>query len=361
MGNELVVIEKGKELQFFTEGGLEPFLAEVETMVDVFEHDMTTKKGRDATRSFARKIATFKGMVEDSGKELVSGWKTKAKAVDICRKHSRDTLDALKTKARKPLTEWEEVDIERVQAHQYRLATLRSCMIEGEQPSGAYAANLAAAKETPMGEVWEEFAAEAAALKDRVVAFLEIAHTAAQKREDEKAELDRLRKEDVERKEREEKERLEKEQLEREEKAAEDARLLAEEEAKEKRELAEREAKEREERLRIEKEEAEEQTRRVERERIASEERAKLAAEAAEKRRLESIEQTKRDEAARIQRETDAKEAEDRKREANKRHVGKIRKEAKESLMAIGYDTDDAVKIVKAIAAGQVANITINY
>ena len=96
---ELVKIEEGKELQFFTGGGLDPFLAEVKNMVETFDHDMTTQKGRDKTRSFAAKIATFKVKVDDQGKELVAEWKKNSKAVDVSRKHSRDTLDALRDKS----------------------------------------------------------------------------------------------------------------------------------------------------------------------------------------------------------------------------------------------------------------------
>ena len=129
--------------------------------------------------------------------------------------------------------------------------------------------------------------------------------------------------------------------------------------------MAEREAKEREERLRIEKEEAEENAKRQERDRIASEERAKIereqAAEQAKRDEAAAIDRTKREEAARIQREKDEADAAQARLEANKRHRGKVHKEAKEGLMAIGFDLDDAVKIVKAIAAGQIANASINY
>ncbi len=44
----------------------------------------------------------------------------------------------------------------------------------------------------------------------------------------------------------------------------------------------------------------------------------------------------------------------------NKKHIGKIRKEAKESLMS-HVDEKAAKAIVMAITRGEIANVTINY
>ena len=314
MENELVVIEAGKELEFFTGGGLEPFLLEVKNMVDGFTHDMTTKKGRDKTRSFARKIATFKVLVEDSGKELVSDWKTKAKKVDESRKNSRDTLDELRDKARAPLTEWEDAEKKRVAGHQLEIENLKALVENEEETSAVFAANLSLAKLVNMGPCWEEFAGEAAKVKDEVILYLEGALAKALKLEAEQAELERLRIADEARKQQERDDKIAKE-------AADKARA---EEVQKATDLAKK-------------------------------------VEADKVEQAAAVKRDKEAEAARIQRETDDKQAAQEKREANKRHVNKINKQAVESLCKLGVTKTTAEIIVAAIADGKIANVSINY
>lgn len=78
-----------------------------------------------------------------------------------------------------------------------------------------------------------------------------------------------------------------------------------------------------------------------------------LIRDAAQKAAQEQIEKTRRE----------AKEAADiiDARERNKRHVGAMRKAAKESIMALGFNDGDAKKLVMAIHAGEIENIVINY
>lgn len=106
--------------------------------------------------------------------------------------------------------------------------------------------------------------------------------------------------------------------------------------------------------------------------REAAEDRAKIDAELAKTREIEAAKQAEinsanaakaaREEAERKQAQKEAAEAaEIEKRESNKRHVGKIRGEAKDSLMALGLDEEIAKKVVLAIHAGEIANVAINY
>lgn len=100
--------------------------------------------------------------------------------------------------------------------------------------------------------------------------------------------------------------------------------------------------------------EAKRQAKLAEERRIEAEAQAKIAAEqAAENARVQAAVDQKAKEAA--------EQAENEKREANKKHVGKIRKEAKESLMALGIDEAMAKKVVLAIHNGDIKNVSINY
>lgn len=105
---------------------------------------------------------------------------------------------------------------------------------------------------------------------------------------------------------------------------------------------------------------------------IEAEARAKVEAEQAEARRIEAEKQAKLNaeraaEQARLteiaRQEAEAKRIADEqaKREANKKHIGAVRKAAKESLIALGLDEETAKKVVLAINSGDIANVTINY
>lgn len=107
--------------------------------------------------------------------------------------------------------------------------------------------------------------------------------------------------------------------------------------------------------------------RRIEVERVA-----KIDAEQAEKRRIEAEAKSKKnaEEAAERARkalieqqeaEKAAELAEQEKRESNKRHIGTIRKQAKDSFMVLGFTEADSKKLVMAIHDGKISNVTISY
>lgn len=92
-----------------------------------------------------------------------------------------------------------------------------------------------------------------------------------------------------------------------------------------------------------------------------AEEDAKQAAIDAEKRAKEQAEAAAQAERDRIEEEKRIEAAEVAAREANKKHVGKIRKEAKESIMAVGITEDLAKKLVLAISKGDIKHTSIKY
>lgn len=320
MSNELIEIQKESVLTVFSsEDGLRSVIEQAKQTVNEFEHDLSTQAGRNRTKSLARKVATLKTRLDDMGKELTADWKAKSKAVDANRKIMRDELDELKVLARKPVTEWEE----------------EQARIEAEEKAKAEAEALRKQIETD-----HEIAILMNNEHDRLIAEKLAAE----------AEAERLRLEAEE-----------KARIEREKQIAEQARIQAELEAKQREEALIREAKE--------KEEA------AERERLAAIEREKeykRQQELAEKARLEAEEKAKRDaieaaerakqqEIERQEKEKARVKAEQEQREANRQHVAKIRSQAKESLMTLGLDEETAKRVVLSIHAGDIANVSIKY
>ncbi len=317
---DLVTIEETTALQAFSQnGGLDSVIQQAKEVVSEFDHDLSTAAGRKRTASLANKVAKLKTRLDAMGKDLVSDWKAKSKAVDANRKAMRDELDALKVAARKPLTEWEE--------EQARIEAEEAARIEAENIANEINHDHEVA--ILMNEKFDREKAEKLAEEERQ--RIEVARIAEEQRKqrEEEIRLNAI-------KEAEEKARIEAERVEREKLAA-IARA----------EQAERDRIAAEERAKIEAEQAEIR-------RIEAEKAAKLHAEKmAEQARLAEIQRHK-DELAKI-------EAEQAAREANKKHIGAIRKAAKESLMAQGLEEETAKKLVMAIHNGLIENVKINY
>ena len=117
---DLIPIESVNSLELFVEGGLDELLLAVREEATAFEPDASTNKGRTEIASRAYKVARSKTVIDEAGKDLVSGWKDKAKIVDQSRKKAREYLDTLKAEIREPLTAWEQQEAAR-EAHEAAL------------------------------------------------------------------------------------------------------------------------------------------------------------------------------------------------------------------------------------------------
>lgn len=294
----LAVIEPKDIQPLFTEPGrVDPILAKIAEEARSFVADVSTSTGRKNIASVAARVARTKTYLDGLGKELVDGLKELPKKVDANRKQIRDFLDALKDEVRQPLTEWE--------AEQKRIEDEEIARVQAEQ----------LAKEI---ENCHEFALFLNADFDR-------------KRDEERKAQEQLRAEAEARREREAQEKAQREaqeailRAEREKAAAEQAKLDAEKRAREAEERAEAQ------RVRAEAEKAQ----------------AVLDAQRRMQERQENIKA--------------AEAAAQAKREAHAGHRAKVIREVIFDLLALGYDEDTALALAKAIDAGKVRNVTVNY
>lgn len=120
---DLVVIEKANALTVFKSSDqIEEILEKVEREVMSFVPDVSTAKGRKEIASLAYRVAQTKTYLDSLGKDLVAELKEIPKLIDGNRKTVRDRLDALKEKARKPLSDY-EAEQERIkEAEEARIA-----------------------------------------------------------------------------------------------------------------------------------------------------------------------------------------------------------------------------------------------
>ncbi len=327
---ELVVRDQLNALDLFTGDAMDPLVAQIRDIVEKHVPDTSTDHGRREIASLARKVSSAKVILDDLGKDLVAGWKEKAKKVDIVRKEMRDELDTLRDYARAPLTRWEEEEDKRKKQE---------------------------ALDREWDQAWDEAHAEQALReRERIVREKEAEFARQEADQKAKAETERIEQERKAAAERAAQERKEREaQIARE--AAERAKREAEatiQREKERAEKAERDKTEAEAREKARAEQAE-------RDRIAAEARAKAEKEAA----VRYAEQKAREEAARKEAERLAAEQAEKDRQeklaANRRHREKVNREAMDSLVALHYNPDVALTLVEQIAAGKVRNVTVNY
>jgi hypothetical protein len=396
---ELALIGKPNALALFQPNGLDQILDKIRDEVSRHVRDISTERGRKAIGSLARKVASSKVRIEDLRKELVFEAKKDLAMIDAEGKRSRDFLDNLRDDFRRPLTEWEDKEKARVQAHEDAVAEMTG-MVPADTLDSINAQVETVEEYTARNP--QEFKERYGRASQGALLRLAAAAHAIRVRQEEQAELARLQKLEAERLQLEREERI-KAQAAAEAKAAAEARAL-EEAAK-----AERQVKAEYDRVQREKaeaevraakaeaarldaieagiREAEETAARVERARLAEETRqrkeaarveferieAEAARVAAEKRHVEELAAAERkaqvDQEAAIEAERQrvaesqrAEEAATAKREANKRHRAGINRAAVAALVtSAGITEAMAILVITAIAHGKVPNVSISY
>ena len=345
----LVVLEPTTALAVFTEADkVDPILAAIKKAVAEFTPDITTAKGRGEIASMAYKVSQSKSYLEGIGKKLADEYKDIPKKIDANRKRIKDELDELRDEVRRPLTEWEDAEKARVQGIKDRIEVIRQHAGMDEDSTMARAAILRV--EAVAIEDFEEFAAEAAAVKDKTMMILRNGLELCLKRESEAAELARLRAEAAKR-----------EQEDRERKIAEAAAEKAKRDAEEAaaKEKAEIERKAREEREAAERRELE----------------LKLAADKAERERLEAIERAEREKLAAVEAERKKQEdaerarladearvkADNERRAADLSHRESVHRAIKDAIIEKGVSPAAAITFTSLLTTGSIPFVTIEY
>ena len=312
---------------------LDPILKRVRAQIDDYlriDRDPSNPKDREATKSFAYKIARSKTALDAAGKAVVDDLKALPKKIDANRFKTREMLDAWRDEVLGPVTKWELEEKARVDRH---VAAIERITAIGDSVSP----NLTVTGiETLIAQVtdflWgnedrEEFADEYDRARDNTLRKLADALVARKQYDSDQAELAALRAAKAEQEAREAQERAERDRL-----------------AREQENAARREREAREKALR---EEAE----------------TKLAAERAERARL----QAEADQRAEADRKAAREREEAERREKNVAHKRKVNAAAVEAIIiklsVLEDDTLDALAraVVTAIAKGEIPNVTIQY
>jgi hypothetical protein len=409
----LAVIETTSAALVYAPGALTALVDRLkqEVRAQLATLDVSIPKDKARIISLSARVATAKERLDEMGATLTEEHRAVVNAVNADRKIMRDDLAAFKVEVRKPVTDLENAEKERVAAHEQELQEIANA---GPYTLTNWSVLSVEAMRDRLREIetgprdWQEFATRAAQTKAYAKAQILQAIEAKEAHEAAQIELDRLRAEAVERaiKEREEaaakaaqeaaerraaeQARIAREAAEREHQRIENERIEAEARAKQAEaeriaaeERAARELAEAEHRAEVARIEAEDRERRAiaqERQRLADQqaeaERAAAAAEArrvaeaqaAQRRAQEAAAQAQRDQEAAIERERQRVAEEQRKeleeaekRAKNRAHRLKIDNESLGAIVALDIPMDRAQDLLAAIAKGAVPHITISY
>lgn len=353
--NALVVIDTLTPAVYSEPGGIDALISKLEADVRAIDTDISTAPGRAAIKSLAFKVTRSKTALDDMGKNLVADLKKQTGAVDAERRKIRDRLDALAEEVRKPLTDWENIEKERVAGHEAAIAAMMALSAEASANESPAEIQARIDKLATLNDrAWQEFEKHASAMRATAFAGLERKRVAAIQREADATELMRLRAEQSAR-----------EQKDREDRIAAEAAAKAtrDVEAKAAREAEEAASRAAEAQRNADKEKADAVARaeKAERDAKAAAARAaqdkKDAAAKAERDRLAAIEAERK----RVADVGAAEAAETARREADKAHRKAINSEVLAALVAAGLTTEHGVIAITAIVRGVVPHTRISY
>lgn len=346
------------------------FYEEMKRKTDAHVPDVSTPKGRAAIKSLSFEVTRSKTAIDAAGKKLNEEARSQINLVDASRRDIRQQLEALAEQVRKPLTDWEEAEDQRIKYCKDMIVYIEQVgrgFIGGAQQSFGILFHELEEKiiiDASFGEFEGEARKTWAAAMDR----LKAAFAAQQKSDAEHEELERLRAEAAERK------RLDDERAkaETEKKAAEEAkqRALRDAEAAEARRVAAEAAEQERIAAAAKRAEAEATAAAERRAREASEEqhRRYTAELKAAQDRADEAERLNRAEADRLAREETDRLAEAQRvadetvrRQADQEHRRRVKTTAKAAIMTCGADEETAQKIVLAIIAGEIPAVTIHF
>ena len=112
----LLKIDKMTPEQIFAPGTMDPILEAIRTEVtrQAAKLDISTEQNRKALGSLAFKVTKSKTFIEGQRKSLVAAEKKRLAAIDSEGRRIWDILEGIAAEVRKPLTDWEQIDKDRV-------------------------------------------------------------------------------------------------------------------------------------------------------------------------------------------------------------------------------------------------------
>jgi hypothetical protein len=241
-GTDLAIPDQANLATMFkAEDGMDDLIAKIEATVREQSEglDPAVKKDREAMKSLAYKVSQTKAELDRQGLALTEEARKQIGAINAGRKSATERLDALRDRTKKPALDWEKADEERLEKLKANMSVFDLDRVSALSTTEEITQALQEVTDCTVGEEWDEYQPAAEAARDKAIAKFSAELQLAKVREEEQAELARLRAEaEARRKQDEEAEKK---------RAAEEAeaRRVAEEAERQKREAEEAEERRR--------------------------------------------------------------------------------------------------------------------
>ena len=185
----LTVADSGNLQQFFADGeNLQKVADRIETLARGLVADVSTKEGVSQIKTAARQIASVKKKVDDLGKTVVAELKALPKIIDKNRADFRERMESLQEEIRRPVTDIEE----RQKAIDDIKGTHFACAACNSQELAAKIEELEIQRAAVTAEVWKEAYEEVLKAFDAEIGALSTMKSAAEKREEDARRLAEL-------------------------------------------------------------------------------------------------------------------------------------------------------------------------
>lgn len=312
-------------------------LNELKDMNSKLVFDYEDPSDNKAARSHVYKLRQTKAAVEKTRKQEKADSLEYGRRVDSEAKEIISELEKMIDIHARPIEEIENRERERKQKHIDHIEGMKAIASQVTRQDGGalnsddYKSSLNYLESFDISDM-EEFKSDAAIIRDESIKIIKCKLSERIKYEEDQAELERLRIEQELKKQKERDEKIKKEAEDR-AKAEHEEKIKLEKQASERRELE----------LQLE----------IERAKKEKAEAERAAVDAAEKARK----QAEYEESERKRKEKEEAE----KREADRKHRGKINREAMQSFMDGGMSEDDAKLAVELIAKKSIKHVLISY
>ena len=377
---DVELLEKNRKInlqKLFTPEGMDLIIAEIQKEVADFTADIATKEGRAKIISMAAKIAKCKSPIKNLASELKEESKKLIDGVNSQWNRYEKAMDDLRDSVRKPVDEIEEKEAKILKEKQDRLSEIERLSTTRSFNSLQDLKGLLQDLEQAFNYDWNDFQFKAKSHHDIAKNYLELEIEKFIKYEAEQAELIKLKKEKAEREKKDSEEKKVRDEILIEKRKIEIQNIVSQDlfsylSYKRKIEivslnfLLEPDEKIWQEELKLIALERDEIIKKRE---ISQKEAEEQAEKKAKKAIEDAIEKERQQVAENARKEAEAVE----KREANKRHRNKIEKKVLADIQlfvrmmteteSIGIlsQNDLILLILKAVAFGEIPNLTINY
>ena len=340
---ELAIYDQNKFVEIFTEKTGDSFIEKLEKEVADFQKtsDMSSKEGRKAIRSYSYELSQHKAPLKKAKLQITEEVRNTITALNLEENSLLDRIQELQDEVRKPLTDFENKEKKRIEVRRNRIEAMETILVDANCGESINQAIDKLQELMNFKDDWGVFTKKAEDTFLKMSNFYKNMASVNLKREAEQAELEKLRKE-----------KEEKEKKEREEQIIRETEENIRRVEREKAEKVAKEAEEQRYRLEAEKKAAEQAKIDAENRIVEVAKRAREEKEHAKNRAKAVQEEAIRLERARAEAQRQKEIDEEKARAQNLEHKTKIYKEIIAALLPYINNNLEATAKTKAIIAG---------